>query len=162
MKKSILLSVVVLFVIKGNKVFGQDNQECIQNLSIFAEFAKVKNYDEAYAPWMAVRNECPQLNRAIYSYGERILKDRIKNGSDEVKASAKEDILVFYDQWATNFPVYKKKSQLGDVISKKAQAMLNYQLGDLKTVYNTFDEAFTKDPSSFSNPKHLYNYFKTF
>ena len=162
MKKSILLSVVVLFVIKGNKVFGQDNQECIQNLSIFAEFAKVKNYDEAYAPWMAVRNECPQLNRAIYSYGERILKDRIKNGSDEVKFSAKEDILVFYDQWATNFPVHKKKSQLGDVISKKAQAMLDYQLGDLKTVYNTFDEAFTKDPSSFSNPKHLYNYFKTF
>ena len=77
MKKNILLSIVVLFVVNGNKIFGQDNQECIQNLSIFAEFAKVKNYDEAYAPWMAVRNECPQLNRAIYSYGERILKDRI-------------------------------------------------------------------------------------
>ena len=98
MKKSILLSVVVLFVIKGNKVFGQENQECIQNLSIFAEFAKVKNYDEAYAPWMAVRNECPQLNREIYSYGSRILQDRIKTGSDEVKASATADVFVFYDQ----------------------------------------------------------------
>tara|TARA_A100000164_G_scaffold237664_1_gene211118 strand:- start:6057 stop:7448 length:1392 start_codon:yes stop_codon:yes gene_type:complete len=162
MKKNILLSIVVLFTVNGNNIFGQDNQECIQNLSIFAEFAKVKNYDEAYTPWMAVRNECPQLNRAIYSYGERILKDRIKNGSDELKASVKEDILVFYDQWATNFPVYKKKSQLGDVISKKAQAMLDYQLGDLKKVYTTFNEAFIKDPSSFSNPKRLYNYFKTF
>ena len=33
---------------------------------------------------------------------------------------------------------------------------------DLKKVYTTFNEAFIKDPSSFSNPKHLYNYFKTF
>ena len=40
--------------------------------------------------------------------------------------------------------------------------MLDYQLGDLKKVYTTFNEAFIKDPSSFSNPKHLYNYFKTF
>ena len=27
---------------------AQSNEECLQNLSIFAEFAKVKNYDGAY------------------------------------------------------------------------------------------------------------------
>ena len=55
---------------------AQSSEECLQNLSIFAEFAKVKNYDEAYEPWRKVREECPSLNVAIYSYGERILKDR--------------------------------------------------------------------------------------
>jgi len=162
MKKSILLVALLTIVFSAQRGLAQDNQECIQNLSIFAEFAKVKNYEAAYEPWMAVRNECPQLNRAIYSYGERILKDRIKNGSPEVQAEAKKDILVFYDQWATNFPVYKKESQLGDVLSKKAQAMLDYELGDLKAIYVAFDDAFVKDAGSFSNPKHLYNYFKTF
>ena len=52
---------------------AQDSQECLQNLSIFAEYAKVKNYDEAYAPWMSVRKECPSLNVAVFSYGERII-----------------------------------------------------------------------------------------
>jgi tetratricopeptide (TPR) repeat protein len=32
---------------------------------------------------------------------------------------------------------------------------------DLKTIYEVFDKAFKTDPDSFSNPKHLYNYFKT-
>ena len=32
--------------------------DCISNLSIFAEYAKVKNYDSAYDPWVAVKNEC--------------------------------------------------------------------------------------------------------
>ena len=30
-----------------------------------------------------------------------------------------------------------------------------------KTIYTTFDEAYTKDAASFTNPKLLYNYFKT-
>ena len=57
-------------------IAAQNSEECMQNLSIFAEYAKVKNYDEAYEPWMSVREECPSLNVAIFSYGERILKDR--------------------------------------------------------------------------------------
>lgn len=162
MKKRILITAFLATVFITSKALAQDNQECLQNLSIFAEFAKVKNYKAAYEPWMAVRNECPKLNRAIYSYGERILKDRIENGTPEEQTAAKQDILLFYDQWAENFPVYKKDSELGDIISKKAQAMLDYDLGDLKMVYGVFDEAFERDVESFSNPKHLYNYFKTF
>jgi tetratricopeptide (TPR) repeat protein len=34
-------------------------------------------------------------------------------------------------------------------------------LADLKEVYSTFDEAYNKDVASFTNPKLLYNYFKT-
>ena len=30
------------------------NQECLTNLSIFVESAKVKNYDAAYEPWKMV------------------------------------------------------------------------------------------------------------
>ncbi len=162
MKKRILLITLFALMVTAPKAVAQNNQECLQNLSIFAEFAKVKNYKAAFEPWMAVRNECPQLNRAIYSYGERILKDRIENGTPEEQAQAKQDVMVFYDQWAENFPTNKKDSELGDIISKKAQAMLDYDLGDLKAVYTVFDEAFERDETSFSNPKHLYNYFKTF
>ena len=39
--------------------------------------------------------------------------------------------------------------------------MLDYKMSDLKSVYEVFDKAFKLDSESFSNPKHLYNYFKT-
>ena len=90
MKKYVHL-LLALAVLTSGQLFAQDNQECLQNLSIFAENAKVKNYIAAYEPWAKVKNDCPSLNVAIYSYGERILKDRIKNG----EASAKADLIAF-------------------------------------------------------------------
>ena len=85
-------------------IAAQNSEECMQNLSIFAEYAKVKNYDEAYVPWMSVREECPSLNVAIFSYGERILKDRIKKATPEKLATEAADLIKLYDEWLKNFP----------------------------------------------------------
>ena len=140
---------------------SQDSQECLQNLSIFAEYAKVKNYDEAYAPWMSVRNECPSLNVAIFSYGERIIKDRIKKASPETVGLETADLIKLYDEWLENFPTKRNVSVRGEIISSKAQAMLDYKIADKMEVYKTFDLAYQTDANSFTNPKELYNYFKT-
>ena len=127
----------------------------------FAEFAKVKNFKSAFEPWSRVRQECPTINVAVYSYGERILKDFIKNGTPEEIEASKKDLIVLYDEWVQNFPEKKNKSVVGDVTSRKAQALLDYKMADLKEVYSIFDIAFQKDQNSFTNPKLLYNYFKT-
>ena len=144
-----------------NTLIAQDSQECLQNLSIFAEYAKVKNYDEAYAPWMSVRNECPSLNVAIFSYGERIIKDRIKKASPETVGVETADLIKLYDEWLENFPTKRNVSVRGEIISSKAQAMLDYKIADKMEVYKTFDLAYQTDANSFTNPKELYNYFKT-
>ena len=142
-------------------VAAQNNEECLQNLSIFAEYAKVKNYDEAYEPWMSVRKECPSLNVAVFSYGERILKDRIKKATPETLDLETADLMKLYDEWLENFPTKKNVSVKGDIISSKAQAMLDYKTADKMEVYKTFDLAYQTDAKSFTNPKELYNYFKT-
>ena len=49
MKKYVSFIVASLILVTG-QMFAQDNQECLQNLSIFAENAKVKNYTAAYEP----------------------------------------------------------------------------------------------------------------
>ena len=142
-------------------VKAQNSEECLQNLSIFAEYAKVKNYTEAYEPWMRVRKECPSLNVAIYSYGERLLKDRIKNAIPEMRDPEIADLMKLYDEWLENFPTKRSVSVKGDIISDKAQAMLDYKTADKMEIYKTFDLAYQTDAESFSNPKGLYNYFKT-
>jgi hypothetical protein len=49
--------IIALITITTGQLQAQDNQQCLQNLSIFAENAKVKNYSAAYEPWTLVRNE---------------------------------------------------------------------------------------------------------
>jgi tetratricopeptide (TPR) repeat protein len=144
-----------------NYVISQASEDCIQTLSIFAEFAKVKNYDSAFEPWMKVRENCSKINPAIYSYGERILKDKIKKTTGEELEFFKNDLIKLYDEWVQNFPKQRNKTVIGKIISSKAQTMLDLEMKDLKTIYEVFDKAFKTDPDSFSNPKHLYNYFKT-
>ena len=152
---------LVVIVFNINYVISQASEDCVQTLSIFAEFAKVKNYDSAFKPWMMVRENCSKINPAIYSYGERILKDKIKKTSGDEKEFFKKDLLKLYDEWVEKFPKQRNKTVIGKIISSKAQAMLDYEMSDLKTVYEVFDDAFKSDAQSFSNPKHLYNYFKT-
>ena len=141
---------------------SQNNEECLQNLSIFAEYAKVKNYNDAYEPWLKVRIDCPKLNVAIYSYGERILKERIKTSSPQEAILVKEDLMKLYDEWILNFPTKRNIKVVGDILSSKAQSMLDYKIGEKMEVYKTFNEAYTSDAASFTNPKELYNYFKTY
>ena len=150
-----------MWVIMISPLAAQNNEECMQNLSIFAEYAKVKNYAEAYGPWMSVRKECPSLNVAIFSYGERMIKDRIKKGTYETLDAETGDLIKLYDEWLENFSTKKNVSVKGDIISSKAQAMLDYKTADKMEVYKTFDLAYQTDSKSFNKPKELYNYFKT-
>ena len=159
--KKYILSIVAFLLLGAGQAFAQDNQLCLQNLSIFAENAKVKNYTAAYEPWLAVKSECPSLNVAIYSYGERILKDRVKNASPETKAAAEQELIDLYDGWIKHFPTKRGVSKLGDILSSKAQNMIDFKIGSSKDVYVIFDRAFKEDAQSFTNPKRLYNYFKT-
>ena len=150
----------LLSLIFGINVMAQENDECPQYLSIFAENAKVKNYKAAYEPWSLVRKDCPDLNTAIYVYGERILKDRLKNSPETEKIDRQNDLLKLYDDWVQYFPTKKGRNDVGNILSAKAQTMIDFKIGSDQEIYSIFDNAFKKDLESFSNPKRLYNYFK--
>ena len=158
MKNKILL----LMMASGLIATAQfDKSSCPSNLSIFAEFAKVKNFDSAYQPWLEVRNNCPELNVATFIYGERILNHKIKKATDD-KAALQASLMSLYDGWLTYFPNTKRgASEVGKILSSKAQAMVDNKLGTKREAYEIFDQAFTQDPNSFTSPKRLYTYFKT-
>ena len=144
-------------------LFSQlSSDECLEQLSIFAESAKIKNYQAAYEPWKTVLDNCPTLSLATYQYGEIILKDFIKKSeSEEDKSKYLNDLLSLYDQWAENFPERKGVRQIGKIYSSKGQAMLDNGIKDKELIYDTFDFAFKNDPVSFTNPKSLAYYFQT-
>ena len=153
----------LFLILFTSPVFSQlSSDECLEQLSIFAESAKIKNYQAAYEPWKIVLDNCPTLNVATYQYGELILKDFIKKSStEEEKTKYLNDLLSLYDQWVESFPVRKGIRQVGKIYSSKGQAMLDNGVDDKSLIYDTFDYAFKNDPGSFTNPKSLAYYFQT-
>ena len=151
----------LILILSTSFVSAQVSEICAQNLSIFVESAKVKNYNASYEPWISVRAECPTASLAIYNYGERILKNRIKKSEGAARDLEIQDLMKLYDEWIQNFPIKKGQSAVGSIMASKAQAMITYKFGTAEDIYAVFDKAFTKDINSFTNPRGLYNYFKT-
>ena len=150
----------LLMLLLSLNTFSQANEEDINALSIFSEYVKAKNYDAAFEPWMELRERSPKFNRAIYVYGERILKHKIKNSSSEEKVTYLNDLLKLWQEKREHFP---SKTPLGDILAKSAQLQYDHK-NDLglssSEIYSNFDKAYNEDLSSFKNPKNLYTYFK--
>ena len=144
-----------------NMSFAQQDEECMTNLTIFTDYYKSKKYDEAYSPWMKVRNKCPKFNRAIYAYGEKILEHKIENSTGADKVGYINDLMKLWDEALVNF---SSNYSNGEVLVDKAELMYDYKkelgLND-KQIYDAFDKAFKTDLENFSSPRGLYIYFST-
>ena len=93
--------------------FSQANEQDINALSIFSEYVKAKNYDAAFEPWMELRERSPKFNSAIYVYGERILKHKIKNSQSDEKVNFINDLLQLWKEKREHFT---QNTQLGNIL----------------------------------------------
>ncbi|WP_400076678.1 hypothetical protein [Winogradskyella sp. R77965] len=158
MKTKITILILALFA-GFNIGTAQQDEECMTNLSIFDSYYKSKKYDDAYGPWKIVREKCPKFNRAIYAYGEKILKHKIDNSTGADKLAHVKDLMLLWDQAREHFA---SKYSLGEVLSDKAQLAYKYRKElniSIEEDYKMFDEAFTKDREHFTSAQGLYTYF---
>ncbi len=160
MKTRVTLILLALFL-SFNVSFAQQDEECMINLTLMSDYAKNKRFDEAYEPFMKLREKCPKFNYAIYFYGERILKDKIDKASGADKVTLINDLMKVWDDGLANFP---NKYTAGGVLQDKAMYKYDQRealgYGD-KQVYDIFDDLYKTSPESFTNPKGLYAYFST-
>ena len=114
--KNILLATIMVFSLQTNAQeeqggeiealkYGPDKEFCEQNLSIYIEFYKQKNYEDAYKPWSYLFNNAPKRTKNIYLHGPKIIKGLIKNISDQARKTTLVDSLIMvYDQRNTYYP----------------------------------------------------------
>ena len=153
------LTIFIAFLTLSFSHVTAQNQEDLQSLSIFSEYVKSKNYDSAYTPWMELRKRNPRFNKAIFVYGERILKHKIKNSTGEEQIGYINDMLKLWSERAEIFPSVTPK---GTYLAKASQLKYDNRkaLGLSKDqLFASFNEAYTTDAKTFTNPKSLYTYF---
>ena len=157
MKTKITLLIAFLSI-SITTIFAQNEQD-LETLSIFSELVKSKNYNAAYTPWMELRNRNPKFNKAIFVYGERILKYKIDNTEGDEKVGFINDMLKLWEERKVNFP---NVTPSGTYMAKACQLEYDYRKTLNKTnevLYACFDTAYTTDAKTFTNPKSLYTYF---
>jgi len=158
MKTKLYFTAIMLLGFMGVSNAQAQNQECMTNLSIYVEHAKVKNYEAAYTPWKMVYDNCPDVNWANFVIGERILKDRIKKSSGADKDANIQDLMDLFEKSRKYFP---KRAPMAGVIIDQVLMKYNLKMIENNEIYPLLSKAFKEDRANFKNPRALYLYFSS-
>ena len=78
---------------------GQDSIDCLNNISIYAEYVKTNNMDEAYGPWKKVFADAPLAQVATYTNGRKILQKLISSCQDvDTRKAYADELMSVFDQ----------------------------------------------------------------
>lgn len=112
---------------------GQDSIEVMNNLSLYQEAYKAKNYQEALIHWKYVFEKAPLAQIRLYTDGAWILESLIPKETDPAKKQEYFDLLMkVYDQRLANlddlnsFASKKTFSTKGNIICRKAYDFANF------------------------------------
>ena len=158
MKRKIYSAIILGLLTIGMATAQAQNQECMTNLSIYFEHYKVKNYDAAYEPWKKTYEACPEINKANFSAGEKILMHKIKNSSGAEQDGFIQDAVKLLETAPKYFP---KGNEVGKNEPKIVLLLRDYNKISEDEIYRRLNEAFKADRKNFKNPKALYLYFST-
>ena len=75
------------------------------------------------------------------------IREFIKKTEGETKNAYQKDLLKLYDEWLINFPAYNGRSIVGQIMSNKAQKMIDYKLASKNEIFTLFEDAYQRNLS---------------
>jgi len=146
MKRTIVISLALLlstgfFSIKAQDEsdetrWGDNPDNCKMNLSLYVEFFRQKNLDDAYAPWAIVFKECPKSSKNLYIHGVNIVLNKYNKVSEaEEKKKYVDTLFLVYDQRIENF------GEEGRVLGMKAIQWNRFFPKDFETTYSISEKS---------------------
>lgn len=156
MKIKATLLFLTALLLAGSFSHANENEDCVITLTLFADQAKVQNYEAAYPHLQELRKNCASFHISIYQYGERLYKHRIENAPEEQKMKEYNEYKKLYRERLQHFPAETKE---GAMLSDFSQVMFDNSIGSKMEQFEAFDAAYKKDKESFTSPKAIYTYF---
>ena len=106
---------------------------CLQNLSLYIEFFKQKNYPDAVRGWRKASVMCPKTSESIWVNGVKIYQNLIKAEEDKAKKAALIDTLFqVYDERIIHFPVKE-----GYVLGRKGADLMKYKKSEPELAFES-------------------------
>lgn len=114
----------------------EDSVSCLQNLSVYQEFFKQKNYADAYGAWKKVLELCPTSSKNNFIRGNTILKNIIATEKDAtLRAQYVDELLNLWDMRRQYF------GETGYCLGMQAADMRSYRPQNLKEALSLYINA---------------------
>ncbi|HIN38659.1 MAG TPA: hypothetical protein EYM84_00125 [Flavobacteriales bacterium] len=114
----------------------EDSIKCVENLSLYIEFYKQKNYNDAIIGWRWVFNNCPKSSKKMYADGASMYKKFAKKEKDPIKKGNLIDtLMIIYDQRIENF------KQEGFVLGMKGEAYMQFRKEGVDEAYKVLKKS---------------------
>ncbi len=136
--------------------WGTDSVRSVQEISLYREFFKQKNFDDAIRHWRYVFKNAPGARKQTYIDGVKMYESFIKKHKEdkEKRKLLSDTLMMIYDQ---RIKCYGEK---GNVLSRKGMAMYKYRYGTKEDLHNVLDEAI-RESGNASKYYVLYPYLLT-
>lgn len=138
--------------------FGSDSAQiknCRQNLSLYSEYLKQKNYTDAAKFWTKTQSFCPKYKQNLYANGTYIYKKIAQQKSKEKSPEKQlyiDSVYAIYDMWEANFGSCYKIDMKKAAFIMSLDASKNFSLA-----YSLYEGVFSNDPdiTSYSDVKYF-------
>jgi len=123
---------------QGDDKFGANPDKCKENVSLYREYFKQKNYDDAMPGWRWAFFNCPKATKNIVINGPKLMKHLIKNNEEnaELKQGYIDTLMMIYDKRIQLYPKDKAYA-----LGRKGMDQYGYVSDDYTDTYNTLIEA---------------------
>ena len=138
---------IMLFLGITKELKAQDDAkaQCKMKQSLYGEFYKQKNYKDAYESWMYVFKTCPDLSKATYAHGVKIVKAKLKEFKKDKEVAQKyiDTLIMVYDQRIKYFPNDKKYPEAW-ILGRKGNDLFRLRKRtNLKDAYDCVEKSIT-------------------
>ncbi len=145
-----LLAVVAMLVFSSSAIFSQAQQtddrwgsnpdQCKMNLSVYREFVKQKNYEDALPAWRKTMQLCPKSTKNLYIDGARIYRYLIKKNKDnkDLRQKYVDTLMWIYDQRIKYF------DHEAENLGKKGVDLYTFDKSRYEEAYNFCKQSYEK------------------
>ena len=114
----------------------EDSIDCTRNLSLYSEFYKQKNYDDAKGPWLKAMETCPQSSKNLYIRGVNMYKKFFtKQTTRSGQKAIADTIFWIYDMRIENF------GEEGKYLGRKGYDMMRYAPSRMDEAYELMNKS---------------------
>jgi tetratricopeptide (TPR) repeat protein len=130
---------------KAIKKFGNDSISCITHNSLYREFYKQKNYEDALPHWRWVFNNCPLASQNIYIDGAKMIVAKINDTKDLNSRNAYIDTLMLIYETRIRYFGDNPASREGMVSGRQGIELDIYRPSDTLRVYQYLRKSIEKE-----------------
>lgn len=115
---------------------AEDSMMCVQNLSLYIEYFKQENYNDAVMGWRQAAVLCPKATESLWTNGIKIYEELADDADDEVKENALLDTMFWaYDQRIEHF------GKEGYVLGRKGSDLLKYRKDNPQLAFDALSKS---------------------